>query len=133
VRARAGVADGVRVSSHACDVSDEAQVQRFRDELLREHAVGHVDLLFSNAGIGGGASFVTGGREEWERTFAVDWWGAYYCARAFLPLLIASGDRVSQGRSDARRHAFRGARYGKSSRRRGASGCQPVAHPVVHA
>jgi NAD(P)-dependent dehydrogenase (short-subunit alcohol dehydrogenase family) len=94
VRARAGVADGVRVSSHACDVSDEAQVQRFRDELLREHAVGHVDLVFSNAGIGGGASFVTGGREEWERTFAVDWWGAYYCARTFLPLLIASGDGV---------------------------------------
>ena len=30
----------------------------------------------------------------WERTFAVNWWGAYYCARAFLPLLIASGDGV---------------------------------------
>ena len=33
-------------------------------------------------------------REESERTFAVDWWGVYYCARAFLPLLIASGDGV---------------------------------------
>jgi NAD(P)-dependent dehydrogenase (short-subunit alcohol dehydrogenase family) len=31
---------------------------------------------------------------EWERTFAVDWWGVYYCARAFLPLLIASGNGV---------------------------------------
>jgi hypothetical protein len=30
----------------------------------------------------------------WERTFAVDWWGVYYCARAFLPLLMASGDGV---------------------------------------
>ena len=92
--AQAGAPDGVRVSSHACDVSDEAQVQRFRDELLREHAVDHVDLVFSNAGIGGGASFLTSGREEWERTFAVDWWGTYYCARTFLPLLIASGDGV---------------------------------------
>jgi len=92
--AQAGAPDGVRVSSHACDVSDEAQVQRFRDELLREHAAEHVDLVFSNAGIGGGASFVTGSREEWERTFAVDWWGTYYCARTFLPLLIASGDGV---------------------------------------
>jgi NAD(P)-dependent dehydrogenase (short-subunit alcohol dehydrogenase family) len=85
---------GVRVSSHACDVSDEAQVLRFRDELLEEHASDHVDLVFSNAGVGGGASFVNDSREEWERTFATDWWGVYYCARAFLPLLIASGDGV---------------------------------------
>jgi NAD(P)-dependent dehydrogenase (short-subunit alcohol dehydrogenase family) len=85
---------GVRVSSHACDVSDEAQVLRFRDELLEEHGRDHVDLVFSNAGVGGGASFVRDSREEWERTFAVDWWGVYYCARAFLPLLIASGDGV---------------------------------------
>jgi NAD(P)-dependent dehydrogenase (short-subunit alcohol dehydrogenase family) len=85
---------GVRVTSHACDVSDEAQVLRFRDELLDGHASDHVDLVFSNAGIGGGESFITGRREVWERTFAVDWWGVYYCARAFLPLLIASGEGV---------------------------------------
>jgi NAD(P)-dependent dehydrogenase (short-subunit alcohol dehydrogenase family) len=92
--AQPGAPDGVLVSSHACDVSDEAQVQRFRDELLREHGAYHVDLVFSNAGVGGGASFITSSREEWERTFAVDWWGTYYCARTFLPLLIASGDGV---------------------------------------
>ena len=92
--AQPGAPNGVRVSSHACDVSDEAQVQRFRDELMREHAADHVDLVFSNAGIGGGASFLESSREEWERTFAVNWWGTYYCARTFLPLLIASGDGV---------------------------------------
>ncbi len=92
--ARAGAQPGVRVTSHACDVSDEAQVLRFRDELLERHACDHVDLVFSNAGIGGGGSFISDSREEWERTFAVDWWGVYYCARAFLPLLIASGDVV---------------------------------------
>jgi NAD(P)-dependent dehydrogenase (short-subunit alcohol dehydrogenase family) len=69
-------------------------VLRFRDELLGGHASDHVDLVFSNAGIGGGSSFVSDRREEWERTFAVDWWGVYYCARVFLPLLIASGDGV---------------------------------------
>ena len=58
------------------------------------HATDHVDLVFSNAGIGGGASFVAGSREEWERTFAVDWWGVYHCARTFLPLLIASDQGV---------------------------------------
>jgi NAD(P)-dependent dehydrogenase (short-subunit alcohol dehydrogenase family) len=85
---------GVLVTGHACDVSDEAQVLRFRDELLEQHSSDHVDLVFSNAGIGGGGSFVKDPREEWERTFAIDWWGVYYCARAFLPLLIASGDGV---------------------------------------
>jgi NAD(P)-dependent dehydrogenase (short-subunit alcohol dehydrogenase family) len=85
---------GVRVTGHACDVSDEAQVLRFRDELLEAHASDHVDLVFANAGMGGGESFITGRREVWERTFAVDWWGVYYCARAFLPLLMASGDGV---------------------------------------
>jgi NAD(P)-dependent dehydrogenase (short-subunit alcohol dehydrogenase family) len=90
----AGAPPGVAVTGHACDVSDEAQVQRFRDELLEQHASDHVDLVFSNAGIGGGESFVSSPREVWERTFAVDWWGVYYCARTFLPLLIASGDGV---------------------------------------
>ena len=92
--AQAGAPPGVRVTGHVCDVSDEAQVLRFRDELLEQHASDHVDLVFSNAGIGGGESFVGGPREIWERTFAIDWWGVYYCARAFLPLLIASDEGV---------------------------------------
>jgi NAD(P)-dependent dehydrogenase (short-subunit alcohol dehydrogenase family) len=92
--ARAAAVPEVRVTSHACDVSDEAQVLRFRDELLDVHASDHVDLVFSNAGIGGGESFITSRREVWERTFAIDWQGVYYCARVFLPLLIASGDGV---------------------------------------
>jgi NAD(P)-dependent dehydrogenase (short-subunit alcohol dehydrogenase family) len=92
--ARAGAPPGVAVTSHTCDVSDEAQVLRFRDDLLAEHASDHVDLVFANAGIGGGGSFISDSRQEWERTFAIDWWGVYYCARAFVPLLIASGDGV---------------------------------------
>ncbi len=94
VMARAGAPPGVRVTGHACDVSDEAQVLGFRDELLEQHTSDHVDLVFSNAGIGGGESFIRSSRKDWERTFAVDWWGVYYCARAFVPLLIASGDGV---------------------------------------
>jgi len=92
--AEAQAPSGVRVTGHACDVAEEAQVLRFRDELLAQHASDHVDLVFSNAGAGGGDSFVRSRREEWERVFAIDWWGVYYCARAFLPLLIASGDGV---------------------------------------
>jgi NAD(P)-dependent dehydrogenase (short-subunit alcohol dehydrogenase family) len=92
--AQEGAPAGVRVTGHTCDVSDEAQVLRFRDEALKAHDSDHVDLVFSNAGIGGGESFVKSDREVWEQVFATDWWGVYYCARAFLPLLIASGDGV---------------------------------------
>ena len=92
--ARADALADVRVTSHFCDVAEEAQVLRFRDELLEQHTSDHVDLVFNNAGIGGGESFAAGSREVWERTFAIDWWGVYYCARAFLPLLKASADGV---------------------------------------
>jgi len=92
--AREGAPSGVKVTGHSCDVSQETQVLRFRDEVARQHATDHVDLVFSNAGVGGGGSFINDSREEWERTFAIDWWGVYYCARAFLPLLMASDDAV---------------------------------------
>jgi NAD(P)-dependent dehydrogenase (short-subunit alcohol dehydrogenase family) len=84
----------LNVTGHVCDVSDEAQVLRFRDELLDAHGADHVDLVFSNAGIGGAGSFVKDARADWERVFAVDFWGVYYCARAFLPLLIKSTEGV---------------------------------------
>lgn len=81
--------DGTTISSHVCDVSDETQVLAFRDAVAHAHG-DHLHLLFNNAGIGGGQSFVTGDRAEWERTFGVCWWGVYYCTRAFLPLLVAA-------------------------------------------
>src|SRR5258708_9082274 len=90
--ARAGAPPGVRVTDHACDVSDETQVLRFRDELLDGHASDHVDLVFSNAGIGGGGSFISDSRQDLGRTFALDWWGGCYCARGGVPLLVAHGD-----------------------------------------
>ncbi|HEX3751926.1 MAG TPA: SDR family NAD(P)-dependent oxidoreductase [Streptosporangiaceae bacterium] len=92
--AQAEAPPGVRVTSHVGDVSDEAQVTRFRDELLTAHDHDHVDLVFANAAIGGAASFVNDNRDEWERTFAVVWQSVYYCARVFLPLLVASGDGI---------------------------------------
>jgi len=83
---------GVRVTTHPCDVSDERQVTAFRDAVQAAHRSDHINLLFNNAGIGGGASFLRDDRAEWERTFGVCWFGVYYCSRAFLPLLVASDD-----------------------------------------
>jgi NAD(P)-dependent dehydrogenase (short-subunit alcohol dehydrogenase family) len=92
--ALAGAPAGVVVTAHTCDVSDETALLRFRDEALKAHGVGHVDLVFANAAIGGGGSFINEPREQWERVFAVNWWGVYYTARTFLPLLIASTEGV---------------------------------------
>jgi NAD(P)-dependent dehydrogenase (short-subunit alcohol dehydrogenase family) len=81
---------GTRMTTHLCDVSDEAAVLAFRDAVREQHATDHVHLLFNNAGIAGGGSLFTDDRADWDRTFAVDFFGVYYCTRAFLPLLVAS-------------------------------------------
>ena len=82
----------IRVSTHECDVAKEADVLAFRDGVLAEHATDHINLLFNNAGISGGGSFIEDERDDWEKTFGVCWYGVYYCSRAFLPLLIASSE-----------------------------------------
>ena len=79
---------GVRVTAHVADVSDEAQVLGFRDDALAQHATETINLLFNNAGIGGGGSLFANSRSEWEKTFNVCWGGVYLCTRAFLPMLV---------------------------------------------
>ena len=84
--------EGTRISAHECDVSDETQVLAFRDAVLEEHATDYVNLVFNNAGVGGGGSMLVDSREEWDRTFGICWSAVYYCTRAFLPLLVASSE-----------------------------------------
>ncbi len=78
---------GVRVTGFLADVAIEAQLEAFRDDTLERHDIDHIHLLFNNAGIAGGGSFVNLPRDVWERTFGVCWYGVYYSARAFLPAL----------------------------------------------
>lgn len=81
---------GLRVTTHVADVSIEAHLQRFRDELIEQQATDKIHLLFNNAGIGGGGSFVADPRDEWETTFNVCWGGVYLGTRTFMPMLLAS-------------------------------------------
>src|SRR5215469_4469720 len=83
-----GLAQGLRVTSHNADVSDGAQVERFRDEVGERHGTDKIQLLFNNAGIGGGGSMFAHSRDEWERTFNICWGGVYNCTRLFLPMLV---------------------------------------------
>ncbi len=92
-RARA-INPGVRVTAHQYDVSDEKSIVHLVKEVAHEHGSDAIHLLFNNAGVVGGGSFVVGQRDEWERTFAVSWFGTYYCTRAFLPMLIAADQGV---------------------------------------
>ncbi|HYZ20721.1 MAG TPA: SDR family NAD(P)-dependent oxidoreductase [Rhodopila sp.] len=78
---------GLRITTHIADVSDEAQVQRFRAEVAEQQQTDRIHLLFNNAGIGGGGSMIANSRQEWERTFNVCWGGVYLCTRHFLPML----------------------------------------------
>jgi NAD(P)-dependent dehydrogenase (short-subunit alcohol dehydrogenase family) len=81
---------GTRVTTFVADVSNEAQLRAFADAVRTEHSTDHIHLLFNNAGIGGGGSFVDDTREHWEATFNVCWGGVYLGCRTFMPMLLAA-------------------------------------------
>ena len=88
----AAPASDVRISTHPCDVSDEAAMLVFRDEVLAAHDSDHVNLLFNNAGLSGGGSLFTDSRESWERCFDVCFHGVRYGTLAFLDALVAADE-----------------------------------------
>jgi len=88
--ALAGAPTGTRVISFVADVSNEAQIVAFRDAMASGLGTEHINLLFNNAGIGAGGSFVADSRDEWDKTFGVCWGGVYNSTRTFMPMLLAS-------------------------------------------
>ncbi len=87
-----GAPQGTKITTHVADVSIEAQLVAFRDEMAKEQQTDRIHLLFNNAGIGGGGSFVRSSREEWDKTFNVCWGGVYYGVRTFMPMLMAADE-----------------------------------------
>ncbi len=83
---------GLRVTTFLADVSDEAQVLRFRDAVAEQQATDRIHLLFNNAGIGGGGSMIANDRAEWEKTFNICWGGVYLNTRAFLPMMLRADE-----------------------------------------
>jgi NAD(P)-dependent dehydrogenase (short-subunit alcohol dehydrogenase family) len=83
---------GTRVTTHIADVSLEDRMNQFRDEVAEQMETDKIHLLFNNAGVGGGGSFVNTPRAEWERTFNICWGGVYYGCRAFLPMLMKASE-----------------------------------------
>ncbi|MBW2624049.1 MAG: SDR family oxidoreductase [Deltaproteobacteria bacterium] len=83
-------AGGAVVSAHECDVSEEDQMIAFRDAIKKEHNTDQINLLFNNAGAGGGGSFLLDDRADWDKIFGICWGGVYYGTRAFMPMLLNS-------------------------------------------
>lgn len=74
-------ARGVRATATVCDVSKEASVEELAEHSWREF--GHVDLLFNNAGVGGGTWLLDSSSNDLEWLFAVNVFGVWYGCKSF--------------------------------------------------
>ena len=72
-----------------CDVAEREDVDRVAAKVIERHP--RIQLLVNNAGIPGRAGFTSIDPELLERTIRVNYLGAVWCLRAFLPALEAAG------------------------------------------
>ncbi|WP_037571695.1 SDR family NAD(P)-dependent oxidoreductase [Spirochaeta cellobiosiphila] len=84
----------VKITRHKCDVAKEDEVEIMVKEVAKQHNTNSINLLFNNAGIVGGRSFIKSSQKEWEKTFNVSWVGTYLCTRYFLKMLLMSKQGV---------------------------------------
>jgi len=82
-------AHGTRVVALACDVGDEAAVERAFAATLAE--LGRVDACFANAGIGGSAPFVDMTADEWHRVLRINLDGVFFTLRAAARHMVERG------------------------------------------
>ncbi|WP_288989895.1 SDR family NAD(P)-dependent oxidoreductase [uncultured Sphingopyxis sp.] len=81
---------GHRPATAICDVTDEAQVAALRDAALE--ALGHVDVLINNAGLGGEVAVTEMSDEQWNRVLDVTLTSVFRMTRAFLPHMQGRGE-----------------------------------------
>ena len=70
-----------------CDVTQQADVERLRDAALA--ALGHVDVLINNAGLGGEVPVIDMTDDQWHRVLDVTLTSVMRMTRAFLPAMQA--------------------------------------------
>ena len=71
-----------------CDVTSQAQVDGLRDAALA--ALGRVDVLINNAGLGGEVAVIDMTDEQWHRVLDVTLTSVMRMTRAFLPAMYAA-------------------------------------------
>lgn len=81
---------GARVLGFACDVLDEAGIERFRDATLAQFA--RADILVANAGHGSRSTFAAASDAQWRDEIELKFFSVIRPTRAFLPALEQSGE-----------------------------------------
>jgi 3-oxoacyl-[acyl-carrier protein] reductase len=80
---------GVRALAVQADVGDEAAVGRLVATVAEE--LGGIDILVNNAGYAPKRAFDEISGAEWQRAFAVNVHGAFWCIRAVAPIMRRQG------------------------------------------
>ncbi len=73
------------VSTHMLDVSDEAAVKAFAEDVAARH--GRVTLLINNAGVALLGTFEELSLDDWRWLMGINFWGVVYGVKYFLPIL----------------------------------------------
>ncbi|MBH1997556.1 MAG: SDR family oxidoreductase [Sphingomonadaceae bacterium] len=81
-----------RPATFVCDVTSEQAVQGLRDASLA--ALGKVDVLINNAGLGGEVDVVDMTDDQWNRVLDVTLTSLFRMTRAFLPSMYANKSGV---------------------------------------
>lgn len=76
-----------RPGTLVCDVTDEGQVQALVEGAIG--AMGHVDVLINNAGLGGAAPVVEMTDDQWHKVLDVTLTSVFRMTRAMLPHMYA--------------------------------------------
>jgi NAD(P)-dependent dehydrogenase (short-subunit alcohol dehydrogenase family) len=82
-------ADGVDAHGVVCDVRNLDEVVHLADEAFR--LLGHVDVVFSNAGIVVAGPIAQMTHDDWRWVIDIDLWGSIHAVEAFLPRLLEQG------------------------------------------
>ncbi len=80
---------GIQPETVLCDVTEETQVQAMFAHAVA--AMGHVDVLMNNAGLGGYAKLVDMTDAEWAKVLDVTLNGCFRCTRAALKHMVPRG------------------------------------------
>ncbi|WP_419164206.1 SDR family oxidoreductase [Candidatus Palauibacter sp.] len=98
---------GDRALGIACDVADAGACAGMVERTVAHF--GRLDILVNNAGLGVFKPLAEMTVEEWQLQIDVNLGGVFYCSKAALPYLVASGDGfIVNIASLASRHPFHG-------------------------
>jgi NAD(P)-dependent dehydrogenase (short-subunit alcohol dehydrogenase family) len=82
-------AEGFNAHGVTCDVSHLDEVVHLADDAFR--LLGHVDVVFSNAGIVVAGPIAQMTHDDWRWVIDIDLWGSIHAVEAFLPRLLEQG------------------------------------------